>query len=223
VESVVIPYGVVEIRSRAFRDSVFRSIEIPDSVKIIGELNPNLNIGGAFQGNANLENIVLPEGLEIIGDRTFASCVSLTSIEIPDSVTNIGRVAFHNTGITSIVISGGVERIEWATFSFSPLESVIISYGVNYIGTSAFSNVVPPEYSDNETLKEVFIPDSVTIIDNLSFAYCKALTSIEIPDSVTSIGTRAFEGCENLTDITFRGISYSYENIQELYDAINNQ
>ena len=46
--------------------------------------------------NNVLEEIELPEGLEIIGNYGFQSCSSLQSIVIPDSVTTIGNYTFNN-------------------------------------------------------------------------------------------------------------------------------
>ena len=51
-------------------------------------------------------------------------------------------------------------------------------------------------------MTSVNIPDSVTSIDDLAFAYCTSLTSATIPDSVTSIGNDAFK--------EFTGTIYGY-------------
>ena len=47
----------------------------------------------------------------------------------------------------------------------------------------------------------MIIPNSVTSIGYLAFAYCKSLTSVTIPNSVTSIGESAFVYC-HLTSVT---------------------
>lgn len=45
--------------------------------------------------NKNFEgHYVVPEGETKIGDYAFSGCSGLTSIEIPNSVTGIGRWAF---------------------------------------------------------------------------------------------------------------------------------
>ncbi|MCP8352674.1 leucine-rich repeat domain-containing protein [Candidatus Synchoanobacter obligatus] len=48
----------------------------------------------------------------------------------------------------------------------------------------------------------VTIPDSVTSMDTLAFAYCPGLTQVTIPGSVTSIGNGAFWSCSGLTSVT---------------------
>ena len=49
---------------------------------------------GSFRGCSSLETIILPDGLQEIGDRTFQSCTSLKNIIIPESVKTIGEFAF---------------------------------------------------------------------------------------------------------------------------------
>ena len=46
------------------------------------------------------------------------------------------------------------------------------------------------------------IPDSVTEIGDLSFAFCSALTGVTIGNSVTRIGGSAFASCSGLTSVT---------------------
>ncbi len=92
---------------------------------------------------------------------------------------------------------------------------------VTTIGGSAFYNC--------RSITSITIPDNVTSIDNMAFAYCSTtsnlsitfgensklssignfvfsgcrIESIEIPDSVTSIGHQAFKNCNILKSITF--------------------
>ena len=46
------------------------------------------------------------------------------------------------------------------------------------------------------------IPNTVIVICDEAFCYCRSLTSLTIPKSVTSIGDRAFEDCSSLTSLT---------------------
>jgi hypothetical protein len=51
-----------------------------------------------------LTSIVIPNSVTNIGERAFEDCDGLTSIEIPNSVTSIGKEAFYGcSGLTSIV------------------------------------------------------------------------------------------------------------------------
>ena len=116
--------------------------------------------------------MTIPESVTRIGDDTFSSCESLTSITIPEGITSIGNCAFNMCG---------------------SLTSVTIPDGATSIGEAAFWGC--------KSLTSVTIPESVTSIGNAAFARCKRLTSVVI-QGVTSIGNRAFDVCESLTSFT---------------------
>ncbi|MGN0818705.1 MAG: leucine-rich repeat domain-containing protein, partial [Candidatus Coproplasma sp.] len=59
------------------------------------------------------------------------------------------------------------------------------------------------QYKGEDEIVE--IPDTVNIIGDDAFEFCKSITSIIIPNSVISIGRRAFKGCSKLKSITIPG------------------
>ena len=77
-----------------------------------------------------------------IGDYAFYECSSLTSINIPNSVTSIGPGAFYIcSALTSIKIPNSVTSIGSSAFSgCSSLTSINIPSSVTSIGDNAFSN-----------------------------------------------------------------------------------
>ncbi len=151
-------------------------------------------------------DVVIPEvyeGLPVkhIVTSAFSSCSSLTSIEIPGSVTTIGDGAFENcSNLMNITIPDSVIRIGAAAFyNCSSLMNVTIPYGVISVRYNMFSGC--------SNLTSITISDSVTSIDGGAFYGCSALTSISIPYSVTSIGVNAFTDCAGLIQ-TENGVSY---------------
>ena len=134
----------------------------------------------AFLNCTNLENIVLPNTIEKIGDYAFSGCSNLKSIEIPNSVISIGYSVFNNcVNLTSITM---------------PFFNIHLGYlfGADYYYQN--DNYVP------KSLKEVIITRGSSIC-SYAFYDCNNLTSIKIPDSVTSIGDYAFSGCSSLVTI----------------------
>jgi hypothetical protein len=60
-------------------------------------------------------------------------------------------------------------------------------------------------FRENEYIKGIILPQSVTKIAGGSFLLCSALTSLTIPAGVTSIYSLTFNGCTALTSVTFEG------------------
>ena len=150
----------------------------------------------AFSDCNSLTSIDIPDSVTSIGQYAFWNCTSLTSIDIPDNVTSIGYSAFYNcSGLTSCTIGNGVTSIGDSVFDrCSGLTSVTIGDSVRSISNSAFS------YCYNIT--SIDIPDSVTSIGDRAFRACTAMTSCTIGSGVTSIGTYAFRNCTSLTSVT---------------------
>ena len=146
-------------------------------------------------GCRSLTSLVIPDSVTNIGDYAFAFCRTLTDIVIPDSVTSIGNWAFWNCrSLTDIVIPDSVTSIGDNAFHFcSSLSNIAISDSVTSIGNNAFS--------DCRSLTDIVIPDSVTNIGDAAFCGCKSLRTIVIPDSVTSIGNNAFCDCSSLSNL----------------------
>ena len=94
---------VTEIGYYAFWYSTLTSVEIPDSVTVIGD--------GAFCKCSSLYSVKIPSGVTEIKDQAFAWCSSITSMNIPNGVTSIGSDAFRDCSFTSIDIPNSVTQI----------------------------------------------------------------------------------------------------------------
>ena len=144
------------------------------------------------------------KGTKIVCDEAFRwskfiGCRSLTSLVIPDSVTNIGDYAFWGcSDLADIVIPDGVTSIgDYAFEGCESLRSVVIPDGVTSIGDYVFSGC--------RSLTDIVIPNSVTSIRDGAFFGCSDLADIVIPDGITSIGDRAFMGCSSLSSLVIPG------------------
>jgi len=83
---------------------------------------------------------MVPEGTEIIGMFALKSCKEITSIIIPDSVTNIMNSAFATCyALTNVVIGSGVREIgDLAFYACWRLEKIELPDSVEKVGEMAF-------------------------------------------------------------------------------------
>ena len=141
---------------------------------------------------------IIPDGVTSISGA-FEHCVGLTSITIPNSVTEISFCEFeYCTGLTSVTIPDSVTEIGERAFSdCCSLENVNIPNSVTCIGKAAFR--------DCTSLTDITIPDSVTRIELYAFLGCTGLKKITIPNSVTEIEAMIFCGCSSLESVTIPG------------------
>lgn len=108
----------------------------------------------------------------------------LTSLQMSDSVTEIGGEAFDQC---------------------VALSSITLSSGLTQIKTTAFSSC--------HALSSITIPDSVTTIGDYAFNDCQALSSVTLGSGVTTIGESAFQDCFALSTINYNGTTSQWSQI----------
>lgn len=190
-------------------------------------------IMNAFASCSNLTQVTITAtGITGIGAAAFQNTKSLTTIQIPASVTTIGEGAFSGSGITSFTVAEGSNSFKTdnsgkalltndgkTLFAFAPSAtgSYTIPSGVITIGNSSFqgtaitSLVIPSSVKTigesaflRSALTSIEIGEAVETIEAMAF-YSSALTSIVIPESVKTIGYAAFAWSGALTTVTFEG------------------
>lgn len=67
--------------------------------------------------NNNLIDVTIPDSVINIGNVAFVNCYELTNIIIPDSVRSIGNSAFSGLHITNVIIGSGIENINDGVFN----------------------------------------------------------------------------------------------------------
>lgn len=112
-----------------------------------------------------MQGIYLDDNLTHIGDKSFAGCTEMRTVDLPRNLVSIGEGAFANTGLKDLVIPESVRTIGDRAFEKNEfLQEVYIDEGVREIGFSAFWRCT--------SLRNVTIPASVEMIGQYAFAEC---------------------------------------------------
>lgn len=172
---------VVGISGGFLRDNKkIRSIEIPDSVKYIGQR--------AFEDCTSLHTVVLGAGVETIEMMAFQN-TALESVQMPKSLRTIGESAFRGcTNLTAVTLNEGLTTLGICAFSGAPISTITLPKTLRNMNGSVFG--------DCKNLKTVTIEDGVTVIGAGAFITAGLESVVRIPKSVDKVGELAFYGCK---------------------------
>ena len=219
---VVIPEGVKEIGSRAFkRRSDLTGVTFPKSLRKIGKY--------AFDDCEQLAEIIIPDGVKTIEAWAFTGCRKASRLILPSTLKTIEEWAFQSCGMEEIDLPEGVELVQPTAFSgCSRINRISIPASLrwfNWHGGFGGGDLKSIEVSpDNPTMTsrdgvlfskdgttlmcypcgkkgDYTIPDGVKTIGFDAFSGCSALTGVFFPEGITEIATQAFHGCESLKSV----------------------
>ena len=151
---------------------------------------PVTSIGaGAFYECSGLTSLIIPNSISNINTEAFAHCARLTSISIPASVTNLCAGAFDGCSrLQALSLHGPALVIAGTVRNLPALRSLEFGTGVRTISGGAVSNC--------QNLITVTIPVDVERVEALAFADCPALASVAV-HYITEADAHAFpDGCE---------------------------
>lgn len=102
------------------------------AVSVIGE--------GAFLGNDSIEQVLLPQGIEVIEGQAFQDCPSLQYVVMGTGLKRIGQDAFSNcSSLKELRLPEGMTRIDSCICAYcSELEKVVVPQSMEEISSSAF-------------------------------------------------------------------------------------
>ncbi len=215
LSEVVLEAGVEKIEDGAF-GTALQKITIEGNVDSIGNIFTNsilevyvsdiatwcklpFNDGGPMKYSPKLyingeevNNVDIPQTVDIIRNYLFLNCQSLSSVIIPKGIKAIGNNAFQGCSIlTSISLPSTLTTIgENAFNNCRELASITLPSNLTVIGENAFS-----ECSKMETIN---FPSTLNEINAGAFYGCFSLAKIDLPSSITSVKTGAFDGCSGL-------------------------
>ena len=125
----------------------------------------------------------LPVEIVEIGEKgssyAFNTCPGLTTVTIPNTITDISNSAFSEcTELTILIIDSN------SFISKNHTYGIYNSFGNQFINCT--------------------LGNSVTKIGNNVFQSCSKLETVVVPSTVTQIGNQAFRYCSKLTSLTIQ-------------------
>ena len=173
--SVSLPLSVTNVASTAFRGCTsLTGVTIPthggrvsnwfapiySQIRDVTLLEDESDICvGMFKGCSSLSSIHLPDSITNIAAQAFYGCSSLTEVRLPESLLTIGDQAFRNC---------------------SSLTAAALPENVTSIGARAFQGC--------SNLSALTLPRGLGALPDYVFAGCSSLDSFVVPAAVTNLG-----------------------------------
>lgn len=184
---------------------------------VFGKGIENIGIGAfqssnrdSFTGSGSLETLVFNGAPKVIDEKAFYFCDKLTEIVLPSGVETIGEWAFAKCfSAKRIVLGDGLIQIENHAFlKCRNAREVSIPGSCKTIGTSAFYQCI--------SLAELTLGEGVEKLEKGAFEECTALREVTLPQSLATIGKYAFYNCTSLESVTaFEGIEAIEDDVFE--------
>ena len=156
---------------------------------------PVIEIGESLFEENSIEEVIITEGYQYIGEKAFCRNRRLHQVVMPYTLLEIGSGAFEDCGnLRRITLPDRLERIGDGTFRNTGLKTIVFPKSLYYIGAEAFAGCAE--------IDKILIPANIDKIPDGMFEGCTELKKIELSENLMEIGERAFKGCSSLDIIT---------------------
>ena len=186
--NLILGDGVTAVGYCAFKNMTFESIDFGPTVRDLGEMSfgytgrpTRLVIPGtvknvqnsAFLYGAQFDELVLEEGVEVVGDNAFGICRG--NVHLPASLKSLGSSAV--AGNESYSVAPGNTQ-------YAAVDGVLYSADMTRLLS----------YPDERVADEYCPPKSVKVIENGALANVQNVRRLVVPNTVTEINGRLAMG-----------------------------
>ena len=191
-----------------------------------------------FKDCTGLEEVEMPDPMQIIGDEAFMGCTALKKVTQANSLTVIGASAFRECSAMesfSVLEAYRFSQDDSLTIGAcafmgcEELKRLVLPSFLTSVANDAFScchklkdittpvgkslyNLFPEQYG---SVTNVVVPSGSRVIAKDAFCGCLSLQRVVVPSSVEQIGWCAFTGCTALKKVEFEGGSISAKTIPQ--------
>ncbi|MDE7161155.1 MAG: leucine-rich repeat domain-containing protein, partial [Anaeroplasmataceae bacterium] len=166
-----------------------------------------------FYNCDSLEDIVIPNHVDQIGDYAFAECDDLKYVHQENDL--VGQYMYYNDkALLHVFHSASADYLgfdEFGQLVIGVNADGSFRYGVDNheaetIGFRASTETIGQHAFENcKSLEEVVLPtgDQFDTIANAAFKGCSSITEINIPENIVQINDQAFENCIKVEEVNF--------------------
>jgi|GEM_PF-2111182 len=206
-------------------------ITVPSSVYWAPSYRNVLWIGeGAFEGNENLTDVSLSEGIRSIGKDSFKDCANLRYLRIPqtvvsvidsfyegcDSLTNIYVLYNKNASYDALEYAPVYFQVRedepsWNTRNLKNVKTYRAVANTDTMTMAYYSDANGCLYSNDKTVlwrvpsgncPASFSVSNVQTIESYAFGSCDSLLVVSIPESVEKVKKNAFYNCDSIDELS---------------------
>ncbi len=186
--------GIVEVDDFVFINTV-SGYELIAYNGTAAEVTLPANVNGvgykiasqALAGNKTMTTVIVPDGVTEIGANAFSGCSNLVTVKMGAGVTVVGENAFSFcNAVDAIYVT---DLAAWCAISFANIEAHPFNYYFEGSNNKFFVN--------DAEVTTLTIPETTTAIGNWAFYNCDRITTLNLGDQVKSIGIGAFRTYAN--------------------------
>lgn len=146
-----------------FRSETLQRVVIPDSVELIGSF--------AFYGATALKEVVFEgNSLLSLGTGAFANCTSLTEIDLPNSVTSIGKYCFAGMAITDSDSNNIVFNNEGSWSTLNKWAKTAMDFAaINFTQNSALATISNYAFFNLQNFSSITLPKNLSQVNYCAF------------------------------------------------------
>ena len=177
----------------------------------------------AFYDCAQLERVVINEGVVTIGASAFNKCPKLNDITVPDSAVHIMERAFDDTGYylnaanwtdkNALYIGRHLYKVNCfpnaEQSGRDPLvPGLTVPKGKFTVKNGTYS-LAATAFSSCDKITEIVLPEGLKVLENYAMAGCTSLAKAVLPTTLKYAGMYAFHSCKALKELAFpQGMEY---------------
>lgn len=214
INRFTLPSSVLSIEKYAFEDTVVRELyydgDISNWCNIEFELVEESEAGNrqissvspmTFEtsfylkngnGYSKITSLTIPQEITNIGNFQFCNFTQLSELNLHNNIQDIEEYAFYNCmGITELTLPNTIKSIGGHAFESVGIKHLTLPITLEVMGEFSFSMC--------DSLKgEITIPSSIVKIENGAFQGCALLEGVIFSLGVQEIGDKSFKGCSSL-------------------------